>query len=115
MKQEPCPEEIDEWLQTQAKAMVAYAFRNTFLEDIHAGKACPTCQGKQEYSHITNEDMRKLMKESVNKIYTDLKLQWNNYDAFMNFINFNSTFAEKWDKPEIEAKEYELFLKNTLF
>jgi hypothetical protein len=29
----------------EAKALVALAFRNGPIEDIHAGKFCPTCHG----------------------------------------------------------------------
>jgi hypothetical protein len=29
----------------EAKALVALAFRNGPIEDIHAGKLCPTCHG----------------------------------------------------------------------
>jgi hypothetical protein len=31
----------------EAKAIVALAFRNGPIEDVHAGKACPTCFGNE--------------------------------------------------------------------
>jgi hypothetical protein len=32
-------------LAREAKAIVALAFRNGPIEDVHAGKICPTCEG----------------------------------------------------------------------
>ena len=49
-------------LAAEAKCIVALAFRNGPIEDIHAGKDCPTCSGKSEYSHITQTEMKKMMK-----------------------------------------------------
>jgi hypothetical protein len=37
----------------EAKALVTLAFRNGPIEDVHAGKVCPTCNGSPEYSHVT--------------------------------------------------------------
>ena len=54
----------------EAKALVALAFRNGPIEDVHAGKACPMCFGKPEYSHITQEEMLSIMKTAVDRIYT---------------------------------------------
>src|SRR5580693_5587225 len=47
----------------EAKALVALAFRNGPIENVHAGKTCPTCHGKAEYSHITQAEMRRIMHE----------------------------------------------------
>jgi hypothetical protein len=44
---------LDPELAPEDKSIVALAFRNGPIEDVHAGKQCPTCDGKSEYSHIT--------------------------------------------------------------
>jgi hypothetical protein len=44
---------IDSQLAEEAKSLVALAFRNGPIEDVHAGKECPTCAANPEYSHIT--------------------------------------------------------------
>lgn len=51
--------ELDEQLAEEAKSIVALAFRNGPIEDIHAGRECPTCAGKAEYSHITQDEMKR--------------------------------------------------------
>jgi hypothetical protein len=37
-------------LAAEAESFVALAFRNGPIEDVHAGKECPNCAGKPEYS-----------------------------------------------------------------
>lgn len=49
---------FDPELAAEAKSIVALAFRNGPIEDVHAGKECPLCAGKPEYSHITQDEMR---------------------------------------------------------
>jgi hypothetical protein len=53
---------LDTELATDAKAIVGLAFRNGPIEDVHAGKACPVCCGSSEYSRITDEEMKAMMK-----------------------------------------------------
>lgn len=53
---------LDPELATEAKSIVALAFRNGPIEDIHAGKECQHCAGRPEYSHITQDEMRHIMK-----------------------------------------------------
>jgi hypothetical protein len=52
-------------LARETKAIVALAFRNGPIEDIHAGKLCPTCAGKPEYMHITQNEMKRIMQTAV--------------------------------------------------
>jgi hypothetical protein len=61
-------------LAREAKAIVALAFRNGPIEDVHAGKLCPTCTGKPEYSHITQNEMRMIMRNAVDHMYRLLSL-----------------------------------------
>ncbi len=58
-KSMPAPEDLS-GLAREVKALVAMAFRNGPIENVHAGKTCPTCQGKPEYSHITPAEMREI-------------------------------------------------------
>jgi hypothetical protein len=43
------------------------------FEGIHAGKECPTCAGKSEHPHITQVEMKNIMKQAVDTVY---KLPW---------------------------------------
>ena len=56
---------LDPELAAEAKSIVALAFRNRPIEDIHAGKGCPTCSGKSQHSHITQTEMKKIVKKAV--------------------------------------------------
>src|SRR5258707_5619160 len=68
---------IDPDLAKEAKSIVAHAFRNGPIEDIHAGIDCPTCARKDKYSHITEAEMKSRMKDTVNKSFTLLWLKYN--------------------------------------
>jgi hypothetical protein len=43
-------------LAREAKAIVAPAFRNGPIENLHARKLCPACSTGPEYSRITDDD-----------------------------------------------------------
>ena len=47
---------------------MAHAFRNGPIEDIHAGIDCRTSAGKEKYSHITEGEMKSIMKNAVDKV-----------------------------------------------
>jgi len=53
---------IDPSLAIEAKAITAFAFRNGPIEDLHAGKACAACAGRPEFSHVSDEEMKRIMK-----------------------------------------------------
>ena len=60
---------IDPSLAVEAKAISALAFRNGLIEDLHAGKTCPACSGNPEFSHVSDEEMKRIMKAAVNAMY----------------------------------------------
>jgi hypothetical protein len=97
-----------------AKAITVLCVRNTFLEDLHAGTGPSSKAGDysdvkvvtpygeipwQQLSRISDEEMKRLMKEIVNKVYTFLCRQ--DEPAFLNaFIAFGKRNALRWDEPE---------------
>jgi len=68
---------VDPVLASEAKSIVALAFRNGPIEDVHAGKECPNCAGKSEYSHITQDEMKNIIKQAVDTVYKLLWLKQN--------------------------------------
>lgn len=60
---------IDPTLAFEAKVIVALAFHNGPIEDLHAGRICPTCSADSSYSRISDDEMKKIMKQAVNKVY----------------------------------------------
>jgi hypothetical protein len=61
---------LDKELAKEAKAIVALAFRNGPIENIHSGKICPNCNGEIGYSRISDEWMKIIiMKNAVDHPY----------------------------------------------
>lgn len=90
----------DKRLAREAKAIVALAFRSGPIEDIHAGKACPRCTGKAEYSHITDEEMKMLMKSAVDRVYALLRMKAESPAKYEARIQFGTVYTASWDDPE---------------
>ncbi len=88
-------------LGREAKALVAMAFRNGPIENVHAGKDCPTCCGKDEYSHITQAEMREIMKTAVDRLYTFLVLKQSDHAAYEALVSFGERYTTAWDDPTL--------------
>jgi hypothetical protein len=90
---------FDTELATEAKSLVALAFRNGPIEDVHAGKECPVCAGKPEYSRITQYEMKHIMKQAVDALYNLLWLKRNDPDKYVASLELGSRYARLWDDP----------------
>jgi hypothetical protein len=86
-------------LAREAKAIVALAFRNGPIENIHAGKPCPTCSAGPEYSRITDDEMKAIMKSAVDRVYSLLSLKSGDPDGYERQIVFGSRYVTRWDEP----------------
>jgi hypothetical protein len=98
------PSTVDPRLATEAKSIVAQCFRNGPIEDVHAGIGCPTCEGDEKYSHITQSEMKRIMKNSVDKVYTLLWLKEHHPDKYQAFIEFGAHYTRGWDEPTLTSK-----------
>ncbi len=87
-------------LAREAKAIVALAFRNGPIEDIHAGHPCPACTGKFGVSRISDEEMKLIMKNAVNRVHRLLRLKATDSEAFAREIAYGVRCAGGWDEPE---------------
>jgi L-asparaginase II len=85
----------------EAKAVVALAFRNGPIEQIHAGQPCPTCTGGAGFSRITDAEMKMIMKNAVNRVYALLVLKTEAPEEYESQIRFGERYAAKWDEPEM--------------
>ena len=94
---------IDPELAAEAKSFVALAFRNGPIEDVHAGKECPTCAGKSEYSHITQTEMKNIIKKAVDTVYKLLWLKQNDPEKYDATLELGSRYTRSWDEPKIDA------------
>ncbi len=91
---------LDPELAAEAKSLVALAFRNGPIEDVHAGKECPTCAGKSEYSHITQAEMKNIMKQAVDTVYKLLWLKQNDPEKYEATLEFGNRYTRFWDQPK---------------
>lgn len=98
------PEDLSR-LAREAKALVALAFRNGPVENVHAGKACPTCHDNPEYSHITQDEMRQIMKAAVDRLYTFLVLKQRDGKAYEAMLSLGERYTVAWDEP-VFSKEF---------
>ncbi len=97
-----------------AKAIALACVRNGFIEELHSGKVAESQAGDysdvkvitpdreipwNELSRISNDEMKHLMKEVVNRVYTVL-LNFED-EAFLNaLLSMGNRHTQKWDKPE---------------
>jgi hypothetical protein len=87
-------------LVREAKAIVVLAFRNGPIEDLHAGKPCPACEGKAGYSRISDPEMKVIMKNAVNRVYSLLRLQADDPEGYERQIAYGERCTLNWDEPE---------------
>jgi len=93
---------LDTDLAMEAKALVVLAFRNGPIEDLHAGRPCSVCSGRPEVSHISDDEMKVVMKSAVDALY---RLLWQrDYDpvAYNEALAFGRRNTIHWDDPELK-------------
>lgn len=95
--------QLDPSLAIEAKAITALAFRNGPIEDLHAGKPCAVCGGSPEFSHVSDEEMKRIMKAAVNAMYRLLWQRDHDPEAYLKSLVFGERYTQKWDDPEIET------------
>jgi len=93
---------FDPALATEAKSLVVFAFRNGPIEDVHFGKDCAVCAGKPEYAHITQDEMRTIMKQAVDKVYKLLWLKQNDPEKYARTLEYGDRCTKLWDEPTVE-------------
>ena len=101
--------------KTLAKALAVSCVRNTFLETLHAGKAVESRLGDysdvrvitpardipwKELSRISDEEMKALMKEVVNKLYTTL-IRLDDEAFTSALLHWGARQTLHWDDPEL--------------
>jgi hypothetical protein len=91
---------LDPSLAIEAKALVALAFRNGPIEDLHAGGPCVACNGNRAISHISDEEMKRIMKAVVNKVYSLLWKKDNDSEAYAKSLGLGARYTQHWDDPE---------------
>jgi hypothetical protein len=91
----------------EANAITAYAFRNGFIEDLHAGKDSPLRENNK-LSRITDKEMKKLMVEAAEKVAALLMLKESSPEEYKIFAKgYAATYCHSWKNhlPHLSARE----------
>ncbi len=71
-----------------ANAIVAYAFRNGYLEDLHADPD----------SRISNSEMKVLMQEAAGKMERLLQLRDQHPEKWAEWVeSYGHSYCQRWD------------------
>jgi hypothetical protein len=85
-------------IRDEANAIVAYAFRNGPIENLHAGKYSPLVEDSS-LSRITNEEMKSIMISACRKIEELLLLKENDPDEYERRIrDYNLDYCKGWER-----------------
>jgi hypothetical protein len=109
--------EEDPQLASEAKALVVLAFRNSPLENLHAGTfpSSKTGDGSDikvispygeipwnNVSRLSDAEMKELMQFAVNKVYTLLCMREFDTENYYPMIEkTNRNFTQKWDEAKL--------------
>jgi hypothetical protein len=93
---------LDPDLAMEAKALVALAFRNGPIEDLHAGRQCQECNGKADVSHISDDEMKAIMKSAVDALYGLLWKRDHDRRDYQESLAPGRRFTLHWDDPELK-------------
>jgi hypothetical protein len=96
---------LDHALAIETKAMVALAFRNGPIEALHAGKPCVVCSGNPAVSHISDEEMKVIMKSAVDTLYRLLWQRENDPKAYLEKLVLGERYTMRWDDPELKEPQ----------
>ena len=85
-------------IRDEANALTAYAFRNGFLEDLHAGRPSELTTDSS-YSRITDSEIKDLMIEASTKLSQLLQLKEEHPERYrMAVMTYNLMFCSAWER-----------------
>jgi hypothetical protein len=85
-------------LRDEANAIVAYAFRNGSIEELHAGQYSELLERK-ELSRITDVEMKELMINACEKMEELLKLKESDPKKYAQWIlSSNFMYCRSWNR-----------------
>jgi len=85
-------------IREEANALTCCAFRNGFIEELHAGKHSELLE-KPELSRITDAEMKKLMIQASAKLAELLAMKETQPDKYWEKLNyFHKAYCWQWEK-----------------
>ena len=59
--------------------------------------------GQSEYSHITQVEMKNIMKQAVDTVYKLLWLKQNDPEKYEEQLEFGNRYTRFWDEPKADV------------
>jgi hypothetical protein len=85
-------------IRDEANALVAWAFRNGPLENLHAGKYSPLLEDSS-LSRITDDEMKALMINASQQLAKLLELKAHNPAEYERQIkSYNVRYCRNWER-----------------
>ena len=85
-------------LRDEANAIVAIAFRNGPIEDLHAGKWSELLSNL-ELSRITDDEMKTLMVNASEQVAKLLELKETNPEEYYKkMMSYNHVYCRRWER-----------------
>ena len=85
-------------VRDEANALVAIAFRNGPLEDLHAGKPSELLEDPS-LSRITDDEIRKLMIHSCDVLENLLRIKENDPERYYQYVKVQAMmFCRDWER-----------------
>ena len=82
----------------EANALTCSAFRNGYLEELHAGKHSELLE-KPGLSRLTDTEMKKLMIQASARLAELLEMKEKDPEKYWNLIKyFNEAYCGRWEK-----------------
>ncbi len=82
----------------EANAIVAHAFRNGPIEDLHAGKQSELLKDSS-LSRLTDDEMKEIMIFACQKVAKLLVMREKCIDEYIDFVMFSKrTFCSQWER-----------------
>ena len=63
----------------------------------------PTCNGNSAYSHVTQGEMKNIMKQAVDTVYKLLWLKQNDPEKYAATLEFGNRYTRFWDEPKADV------------
>ena len=85
-------------LRDEANAIVAQAFRNGPIEDLHAGKSSELLSNP-ELSRITDEEMKAMMINACEQVAKLLEMKETDPEAYYRqMLSYNHMYCRRWNR-----------------
>jgi hypothetical protein len=85
-------------VRDEANAIVAWAFRNGPLEDLHAGKYSELLED-ESLSRLTDSEMKRLMLHACEQMEKILRLKEANPEEYaVQIRSYNFRFCRRWQR-----------------